>query len=117
MHEVALSQQLARIVARAAAGREILSVDLEVGHLRQVVPEAMQFAWAATARKTLKGAATLNITEIPAVIRCQECDTETILDNEYLDFRCRACDSRNTKTIQGEEFRVVSIDVKPIKEK
>ena len=44
MHAVALSRQLARIVSRNAAGREVLEVELEVGHLRQVVPEALYFA-------------------------------------------------------------------------
>lgn len=110
MHEVALSQQLARIVARAAGGREVLSIELEVGHLRQVVPEAMQFAWSAVRKNTLTGPAELNITEIPAVIRCDNCGATTEM-GDLLDFRCASCDSRDVQTIQGEEFRVVSIDV------
>lgn len=55
MHEVALSRQLARIVSRNAAGREVLEVELEVGHLRQVVPEALHFAWSAVRKNTLRG--------------------------------------------------------------
>lgn len=112
MHEVALSRQLARIVLRHAKGREVLAVDLEVGHLRQVVPEALLFAWEAVRKSLLEGAAALNITEIPAVIACQECGTKTQI-GEILDFRCENCLSRDVKTISGEEFRVVSIEVSP----
>ncbi|WP_308534588.1 hydrogenase maturation nickel metallochaperone HypA [uncultured Mobiluncus sp.] len=112
MHEVALSQQLARVVARGAAGREVLSVQVEVGHLRQVVPEALRFAWSAVRKNTLRGPAELQITEIPAVVVCRECQAKTQL-GEYLDFRCAQCSSRDVQTISGEEFRVVSIDVTP----
>ncbi|MDY6077495.1 hydrogenase maturation nickel metallochaperone HypA [Mobiluncus sp.] len=112
MHEVALSQQLARVVARGAAGREVLSVQVEVGHLRQVVPEALRFAWSAVRKSTLRGPAELHITEIPAVVVCRECQAKTQL-GEYLDFRCGQCSSREVQTISGEEFRVVSIDVTP----
>lgn len=112
MHEVALSRQLARIVSRHAAEREVLEVELEVGHLRQVVPEALQFAWGAVRKNTLSGPAQLNITEIPAVIVCQNCGSKTQLE-EVLDFRCANCSSREVAVISGEEFRVVSIEVTP----
>ena len=113
MHEVALSRQLARIVSRNAAGREVLEVELEVGHLRQVVPEALHFAWSAVRKNTLRGPARLNITEIPAVVRCRECKATTEL-REVLDFRCQECSSRDLQIISGEEFRVVSIEVTPL---
>lgn len=112
MHEVALSRQLARIVSRNAAGREVLEVELEVGHLRQVVPEALHFAWNAVRKNTL-GPARLNITEIPAVVSCRECKATTEL-REVLDFRCQECSSRDLQIISGEEFRVVSIEVTPL---
>ncbi|WP_122820326.1 hydrogenase maturation nickel metallochaperone HypA [Varibaculum vaginae] len=110
MHEVALSRQLARIVSRHAAGREVLEVELEVGHLRQVVPEALQFAWSAVRKNTLSGPAQLNITQIPAVIACRNCGARTQM-GEVLDFCCAKCSSREVTTVSGEEFRVVSIEV------
>ncbi|WP_215522940.1 hydrogenase maturation nickel metallochaperone HypA [Varibaculum prostatecancerukia] len=112
MHEVSLARQLARIVSRHAAGREVLEVELEVGHLRQVVPEALQFAWSAVRKNTLSGSARLNITEIPAVIVCENCGAKTQM-GEVLDFRCSQCHAREVATISGEEFRVVSIEVTP----
>lgn len=113
MHEVALSRQLARIVSRNADGREVLEVELEVGHLRQVVPEALHFAWGAVRKNTLHGPARLNITEIPAVVSCRKCEAITQL-REVLDFRCQECSSRDLQIISGEEFRVVSIEVTPL---
>ena len=112
MHEVALSRQLARLVSRNAAGSEVLEFELEVGHLRQVVPEALYFAWGAVRKTTLRGPARLNITEIPAVVSCRECKASTEL-REVLDFRCQECSSRDLQIISGEEFRVVSIEVSP----
>lgn len=114
MHEVALSQQLARIVSRNAAGREVLEVELEVGHLRQVVPEALQFAWSAVRKNTLQGPARLNITQIPAVFSCRECNAVTEM-GEVFDFRCQKCSSRDLQIISGEEFKVVSIEVTPFR--
>lgn len=113
MHEVALSRQVARIVSRNAAGREVLEIELEVGHLRQVVPEALQFAWNAVRKNTLRGPAQLKITQIPAVVNCRECN-ETTEMGEILDFRCQKCFSRDLQIISGEEFRVVSIEVTPL---
>lgn len=110
MHELALSQQIARIVTRAAAGRRVAAVHLEVGHLRQVVPEALEHAWSATVNRTPLALARLVVTPVPAVVRCADCHAETMLTGD-LSFACRPCGSRATRVVRGEEFRVTAIDV------
>ena len=45
MHELAIADALLRIALRHAEGRRIESVEVKVGHLRQVVPDALTFAW------------------------------------------------------------------------
>lgn len=110
MHELALAQQVARIAARAAAGRRVRAVHVEVGHLRQVVPEALRHAWVATVNRTPLAAAELRVASVPAVVRCGACDAETTLA-EVPRFDCGSCGSRHTRVVRGEEFRVTAIDV------
>lgn len=110
VHEVALSQQLARIASRAASGRRILAVHVEVGHLRQVLPQALLHAWSATTNRTPLAASELVVTAIPAVVLCGDCAEETELFDE-LRFDCTACGGTNTAVVRGEEFRVTAIDV------
>lgn len=110
VHEVALSQQVARIVTRAAAGRPVAGVVVRAGHLRQIVPEALDHAWAAITKGTPLAAATLTIEPVPAAIACAVCGAETELSDAFR-FDCPACGSSDTRVIRGEEFTVVSIDV------
>ena len=52
VHEVALSTQLARLVSNAAEGRQVFTVRLEIGALRQVVPETLVYAWGFVTKNT-----------------------------------------------------------------
>lgn len=110
MHEVALCSQLARAVGRAANGRTVVLVEVEVGALRQVVPEALQHAWGFVVRGTALDRAQLRLSLLPAVLACQECGARSTLGPE-LGFDCRGCGSPATTVVSGEEFRLVAIDV------
>lgn len=110
MHELALSQQVARLVTRAAAGRRVAAVHLEVGHLRQVTPEALEHAWVATVNRTPLASARLVVTAVPAAVLCADCHAETVLAG-VPRFDCGACGSHDTRVVRGEEFRLTAIDV------
>ena len=57
MHELAIAQSVVAIADRHADGRRVASVQLKVGHLRQVVPSALTFAFELVAEGTaLEGA-------------------------------------------------------------
>ena len=45
MHELAIAESIATIAHRHARGRRVTQIDLKVGHLRQVVPSALTFAF------------------------------------------------------------------------
>lgn len=108
MHEVALSHQLASVVSRAAAGRCVVGVRLEVGALRQVVPETLQWAWQFVAPTRGLDPVELTIIRVPAVVECAA-GHRTTLSGE-LDVRCPHCPEPTT-VVAGEEFRVLDIDV------
>ena len=44
MHELSIADALLRIALRHAEGRRIASVEVQVGHLRQVMPDTLAFA-------------------------------------------------------------------------
>jgi hydrogenase nickel incorporation protein HypA/HybF len=45
MHELAIAQSMFEIARRHAAGRRVAKVEVRVGHLRQVVPSSLTFAF------------------------------------------------------------------------
>lgn len=109
MHELALAQQTARIVERAAKGKPVKSVELEIGHLRQVVPVAMVSAWEFAVAKTSIEGAQLRIDEIPVELFCETCEKSWPMGSE-LWFYCDECGAR-ASVERGEEFRVKAIEI------
>lgn len=111
MHELALSRSIYRIALRAAAGRPVSVISLDVGVLRQVVPEALVFAWSATSRQSPNLAESkLEINLIPAVIECRDCGAQTLIEDDLI-FACQACKSTSYLVKTGEEFTLTSIDI------
>ncbi|WP_330617125.1 hydrogenase maturation nickel metallochaperone HypA/HybF [Corynebacterium mendelii] len=108
MHEVALATQLAKIVARAADGRRVLVVRLQVGALRQVVPQTLQFAWRFVTKDTVLGGAELQVDWIDLTIRCPAGHESS--SGDPFDRICPTC-GQTGSTIRGDEFRVIDIDV------
>ncbi len=92
-----------------ADGRAVKKVTVRIGHLRQVVPDALQFGWEMLTESTdLKGAE-FAIEQVPATVSCNECAAETTLDMPILV--CGVCGSFEVKLLTGEEFLIVSMDV------
>lgn len=110
MHEVSLCRQLAAAVTRATGDRTVEVVHVDVGELRQVVPEAMRFAWTFVVKDTPLAGARLDLRQLPAVLACRTCGTSTRLGPE-LGFDCRACGSTDTSLTSGEQFVLTAVDV------
>ena len=53
MHELSLAEAVVDIASRHAGGRRVARVELRVGHLRQVVPSALAFAFELVADGTV----------------------------------------------------------------
>jgi hydrogenase nickel incorporation protein HypA/HybF len=109
MHELSLCTSIAKIVERTAAGRTVQRVRVDIGHLRQVVPETLAYSWEMVVWGTPLEAAKLEIRYVPAVIECLACGHHTELDEPV--FRCAKCDSVETQVISGNELIVTSLDV------
>jgi hydrogenase nickel incorporation protein HypA/HybF len=109
VHELSLCDAIVGKAAKHAGGRTVKQVTVRIGHLRQVVPDALQFSWEVVTDSTdLKGAE-LVIEQVPAVVECTECGERTTLDLPIL--ACGSCQSLEVKLISGEEFLVVSMEL------
>jgi hydrogenase nickel incorporation protein HypA/HybF len=73
MHELSIAEAVVRIAEQHAAGRRVAKVELQVGHLRQVVPSALTFAFELVAVGTAVEGAELVIRGIPVAGRCRAC--------------------------------------------
>ena len=109
MHELSICTSIARIVEEAAGGRTVELVRLEVGHLRQVVPDTLVYCWDIAVRETPLEGVPLAIEHIPAVINCDRCGQDTVIS--VLVLRCGTCDSTDVRLLAGNELFVKSVDV------
>lgn len=114
MHEVALSMQLARIVAKAADNRKVLVVRLEIGALRQVVPETLAHAWRFVVKDTNLGDSGLDVDWKPVVLECPAGHVAEM--PETWGFDCPTC-GKAAKVVGGEEFRVLDIELEATRER
>ncbi len=109
MHELSICSAIADTVIEHAKGRPVERIRLRIGHFKQIVPDTLLYCWSLQAENSPLKDAALDVTYVEAVIRCEECATETTLSAPLLV--CGACDSHAVKLIAGEEFLIESIDV------
>jgi hydrogenase nickel incorporation protein HypA/HybF len=109
MHELSIASAVLDIVQRHADGRRVARVELKVGHLRQVVPSALEFAFELVAEGTEAEGAELVMQEVPAGVRCDRCGAESVL----LAFpaQCVACGSLDCEVRGGEELLVDALEL------
>ena len=109
MHELSIADALVGIAVRHADGRRVTRVEVEVGHLRQVVPSALSFAFELVAAGTVVEGAELALEQIPAAGRCRACGAERQLDGFPL--LCPACGGADLELTRGEELRVTCLEL------
>ena len=109
MHELAIAESVIAIVERNAAGRHVVSVELKVGHLRQVVPSALTFAFELLVQETALEGAELQIVDVPAAGICRDCGAETVLP--HFPLQCTSCEGLDVEVTAGEELVVESLEL------
>jgi hydrogenase nickel incorporation protein HypA/HybF len=109
MHELSIAESIVRIADRHAAGRPVGKVNVKVGHLRQVVPTALEFAFELVAHGTCVEGAELSMDVVPAAARCRGCGAESRQDDFPL--HCQACGGFDVEVVRGEELLVDSLEL------
>ena len=114
MHELSLASAVIDTATRHAAGRRITAVHLRVGHLRQVVPDSLQFYFGHVAQGTPCEGARLSLEVVPAELCCNDCGATWELAE--VAFRCPTCGAGDVAVVAGEEFEVEWINVEQLEE-
>jgi hydrogenase nickel incorporation protein HypA/HybF len=112
MHELSIADAVLQIVCRHAGDRRVERVELKVGHLRQVVPSALTFAFGLVAEGTVAQGAELVMEEVPAEGRCRDCGTDSVLAEFPL--QCSSCGSWHLELLRGEELLVDALELEEI---
>jgi hydrogenase nickel incorporation protein HypA/HybF len=104
MHELSIADAIVRIACQHAGERRIESVEVSLGHLRQVVPDSLAFAFTLVADGTVAEGAELIMEFVPAAGVCRDCGVESELP--AFPFACEACGSLDVQLVRGEELTV-----------
>ena len=109
MHELSIAEAVVQIACRHAGDRQVTKVEVQVGHLRQVVPSALELAFALVAEGTVCEGADLELEEVPAAGRCRRCAARSALPGFPLV--CERCGSWDVEVERGEELLVDSLEL------
>jgi hydrogenase nickel incorporation protein HypA/HybF len=109
MHEMSITQEIIQICQKHAGSRQVRSLDIEIGELSSVVPDAVEFCFEACSSGTTLEGARLNIIRIPGIGFCQSCGNRTPMTALY--DACNSCGSYQVVIESGEEMRVKEIEV------
>src|SRR4051812_28920464 len=108
MHELSIATAILDVAERHAAGRPLRAVEVRIGHLRQVVPSSLAFAFELLT----EGAVELRMEAVPAVGRCRACACESTL--EAFPLCCAACGGLELELLSGEELQVTSLELEEL---
>lgn len=110
MHELSLCRSVFDIADRARNGRRVTAVHLQVGQLRQVVPDTLVYCWGLVTDDSPLAGSKLEIDHVPVVLDCADCSSRTTVANSLV-LVCAQCGGGSITLISGEEFMVTSLDV------
>jgi hydrogenase nickel incorporation protein HypA/HybF len=109
MHELSIAEAIVDVATRHATGRRVRKVEVKVGHLRQVVPDSLSFAFELVTLGTTLDGAELSITQVPATGRCRECGGQSML--ESFPLCCARCGGLDVNVLAGEELLVDALEL------
>lgn len=109
MHELSIAQAVIDVAARHANGRRVNKIHVKVGHLRQVVPSALDFSFELASENTPVEGAELEMDEVPATGTCRNCEAESQLKSFPL--QCTNCGGFDLEITAGEELYVESLEL------
>jgi len=110
MHEMSIATGLLESVLEAAAandGGRVEQVELEIGAMRLVVPEALEMAWSIVSAETPAAGSVIKTTEIPIKARCRACGN--VFSPEIADFLCRECLRADVEILEGDDIILKAI--------
>ena len=112
MHELSIAHNLVEIAVRAAQEAQVKKIDavnLRLGALSGVVKDALLFSYDIVVKNTILEGSRLMIEELPVVVYCPKCQSESALPGIQA-FSCPRCGTPTAKIVQGKELEIVSLE-------
>ena len=112
MHELTLAMNVVEIAeeeVRKSNAKIVNEIEIEIGTLSGVIPEAMEFAMTEAVKNTVLHNSKITYRIIPAKAKCMKCSTEFVVEDFYNS--CPKCSSFENQTLQGRELKVRSLVV------
>ncbi len=122
MHELSISQSIAKIVLRKASeekAKNILSVEVEIGELTSFNVEQVAFWLEEIFKKTQAKDAKIQIRKIHSQLRCRDCrwqgkmnaKDDPLCRTYFLTSRCPKCGSSTLEIRKGRECLIRRIRI------
>jgi hydrogenase nickel incorporation protein HypA/HybF len=105
--DLSIANGIVEIYAARAGTARVTRVQLEIGQLSAMLPDAVRFCFDVCARDTVLDGAALEIVETRGRAVCRDCDGEVALVR--LAGRC-TCGSAKLCVVAGEELKIRELE-------
>lgn len=115
MHEMSIVEALLEELdaqRRPYPGARVITVRLRIGALRAVVPELLQFCFAAATRGTACEGARLEVEPVAATACCQRCRRVFTVEDDGLE--CPRCHAPGAALQTGRELELIGLELEPL---
>jgi hydrogenase nickel incorporation protein HypA/HybF len=109
VHELAIAESMVDAIRARIGSRRVRRVQVDVGRLSCVEPEAIRFCFDLCARGTTVEGASLEINDVPGRGRCSECGAADLELTGPLPL-CR-CGSACVEILDGTQLRIRAVEV------
>jgi hydrogenase nickel incorporation protein HypA/HybF len=110
VHELSICSSIAGIVTQHAAGRRVATIHVQVGQLRQIVPDTLVYCWGLVSADTALDGSLMEVEKVQGRIACRVCEHSAEI-GKFPVFVCGACGSSEVSVVAGEEFLITSVDL------
>ncbi len=111
VHEMSIAVNvLEQVLAHAGeqGAERVAEVELAIGRMQMVVPEALAMSWEAVRTESIAAGAELKMVEVPALAECRRCGRRFEPDVDY-SFACPECGQADVRIIDGNEIILRSV--------
>lgn len=118
MHEMSVTEDVLKIAVRHAemnGAGQVVTINLRIGELRDIVDEWMQRFFDYLSGDTIAAGAVLRIERLPIRFSCDCGETFPVTHKSMLEDKtipCPRCQREDTVLFSGREFEIQSIEVK-----
>ena len=112
MHEMSITTSLVKLLnehLKGYPGARVTRVNLKVGRLTAVEPDALTFCFQVLTEGTPIEGAELLIELVPVRVRCFQC--QNCFEVEGFYFQCPKCSGTELETIAGNELDLMSLEI------